>query len=171
MKHSTLSKHLWWAKCLFFMRSSITCYFSLIDCQWSSLSLKICCWWTWRSSSFVNSRAWTQLVRSSISIACNLSLSCCQKWGSNTLKQCHLKSFALAVDLKITAHTHLFHYCKYRNFANHLANWCTCSMYTADLILLCLYDVCSFWCFCMIFKCTTHLLGTCPRLFIYDHDA
>ena len=28
--------------------------------------------------SFVNSRAWTQSVRSSISITCNLSLSCCR---------------------------------------------------------------------------------------------
>ena len=44
--------------------------------------------------SFVNSRAWTQSVRSSISITCNLSLSCCRTWGNNTLQQCLLKSFA-----------------------------------------------------------------------------
>ena len=83
--------------CLFFMRSSMSCSFSSMDCRCSSLSRKICCWWAWHYSSFVNSRAWIWFVRSSISIACNLSLSCCQ---NNTLKQCLLKSFAFGCRLE-----------------------------------------------------------------------
>ena len=98
------------------------CY-KIRDYRCSSLSLKICCWWAWRSSSFVNSRAWTRFVRSSIFMACNLSLSCCQTWGNNTLQQCLLKSLSLTVDLKITSHTPLPHWCKYHIFANPLANW------------------------------------------------
>ena len=53
-------------------------------------------------------------------------------------------------------------------------DWCTCSMYTANLILLGdifwaavgLYDICSFWCFCIIFQLLAHFPGVDPRLFI-----
>ena len=33
------------------------------------------------------------------------------------------------------------------------------------------YDVCSFWCYCIMFKCFTHFPGTCPVFFIDDHNA
>ena len=66
--------------------------------------------------------AWTRFVRSSISIACNLLLSCCRTWWNNTLQQCLLKSLPLVVDLKITAHTSLPHWCKYRIFVSLLPN-------------------------------------------------
>ena len=58
-------------------------------------------------------------------------------------------------------------------------DWCARSMYTAHLILLSEifwaavdhYDVCSFWCFCIMSQSPTHFPGTCPRLFIDGHNT
>ena len=57
--------------------------FSSVTCLCSSFSLKMSYWWV----SFLIFTAWKRLVRPSISIACDLSLSSCRTWGNNTLKQ------------------------------------------------------------------------------------
>ena len=101
----------------FFMSSLnkvIAVSFSSMACRWVS---------------FVISRAWTQLVRLSVSIACELSLSCCQTWRNNTLQQCFWSLLPLAVDLKILSHTFPLHYCKCHIFANLWANWLVYMLY------------------------------------------